>query len=110
MMEKRTIIAFVLSFAVLLLWSYVFAPKEEQVPPKGEPQKEAAAPQSGVPAKPQPAAPVQQPQPKERPTAEESLTAPEKDIVVETPLYVAVFFEHGAGDQELQAKKLYADP
>ena len=51
-MEKRTIIAFVLSFAVLLLWSYVFAPKEEQVPPKGEPPtreapKEAAAPQQG---------------------------------------------------------------
>jgi hypothetical protein len=40
-MEKRTIIAFVLSFAVLLLWSYVFAPKEEQAPPKGEPQREA---------------------------------------------------------------------
>ena len=104
MMEKRTIIAFVLSFAVLLLWSYVFAPKEEQVPPKGELQKEAAAPQSGAsesgaPGRAQPTAPVQPsvqpsvqpPQLKEPPTPELPLTAPEKDIVVETPLYVAVF-------------------
>jgi YidC/Oxa1 family membrane protein insertase len=85
-MEKKTIIAFALSFAVLLLWSYLFAPKEEQVPPK-----ETAAPQTGELAKPQPSAPVQQPQFKEQPSADESLTTPGKDIVVETPLYVAVF-------------------
>jgi YidC/Oxa1 family membrane protein insertase len=91
LMEKRTIIAFVLSFAVLLLWSYVFAPKEEQVPPKGEPPKETAAPQSGELGKHQPSAPVQQSQFKEQPSADESLTTPGKDIVVETPLYVAVF-------------------
>ncbi len=89
-MEKRTIIAFVLSFAVLLLWSYVFAPKEEQVAPKGEPPtqeatKEAAAPQKAEGAKPQPSGSLQ-PSP-----ADEALTTPQKDIVVETPLYVAVF-------------------
>ncbi len=91
-MEKRTIIAFVLAFAVLLLWSYFFAPKEDKVPPKEEPRKETvASPPSGEPAKKQPPAPAQKPQVQEQRAAEEVLVAPGKDVVVETPLYIAVF-------------------
>jgi YidC/Oxa1 family membrane protein insertase len=110
-MEKRTIIAFVLAFAVLLLWSYLFAPKEEKVPPKGEALKEAVAPQQAEVAKPQPSGSLQQPLLKQ-PAADEALTTPQKDIVVETPLYVAVFSgaEPAIKSFKLKNYTLTADP
>ena len=35
-MEKRTILAFALSFLVLILWSFLFNPSKDQVSKKGE--------------------------------------------------------------------------
>jgi len=105
-MEKRTIIAFVLSFLVLLIWSFLFTPREDQTPTTKEsevkkkdevsvehPQKqkpEAAPPQQekAVPAVPlQPAESV------------------ERKIYVETPLYQATFSNSGAKITGFRLKK-----
>ena len=57
-MDKKTILAFVLSLAVLILWSILFAPKPAQ---KTEPQtkEEPGKAQPAQPASPQPAPSVQ---------------------------------------------------
>jgi YidC/Oxa1 family membrane protein insertase len=93
-MEKKTLIAFVLSFAVLLAWSFLFGPKEAP-PPEVAPSKEPAvtpSPKEGVPPTPQSLSGAELP-------AKGTLADPgpvtEKETVVETPLYRAVFSNLG---------------
>ena len=57
-MEKKTIMAFVLSLAVLIVWSVVFAPQPAQK--TDSPAKEGTAPS--------PSAPGVSPQPRRRPS------------------------------------------
>jgi len=103
-MEKRTIVAFVLSFLVLLLWSTLFGPKEAQKPPapvapesKSAP---AAPPSTGTTAsKPVPLAQdgkTVSPPPVEQRT---------REITVETPLYKATFSNAGAAIKSFKLKK-----
>lgn len=102
-MEKKTIIAFVLSFAVLLLWSFLFGPQKE--PPKEEPPLQevpqtTGAPQATALAPPgvSPSAPIaQDPLP-------ETGSAPQKEVEVETPLYTAVFSNVGPTIRSLKLK------
>jgi YidC/Oxa1 family membrane protein insertase len=104
MLDKRTILAIVLSLAVLLVYQFFFVK-----PPV--PQK-AAAPQqateqikkntAGTPASPEkaanaPAGPVAQPE------------APARDIKVETPHYTAIFSTRGAALKSLKLKNYYQD-
>jgi YidC/Oxa1 family membrane protein insertase len=94
-MEKRTILAFALSFLVLILWSFLFNPSKDQVSKKGE-TPETVAPKTVS----------QSPETEIAPHAAISKTpektkiklAPEtdkKEVVVDTPLYRAVFTNAG---------------
>jgi len=107
-MEKKTILAFVLSLAVLIAWSVLFAPKPAQ---KTEPstKEETVQSQPAPTASPQPAPAVQK---MERPAGSMASTAEEKEVVVETPLYRAVFSSTGASIKSFKLKKyhLTADP
>ncbi|MEJ2724423.1 MAG: membrane protein insertase YidC [Deltaproteobacteria bacterium] len=108
-MEKRTIIAFVLSFLILIMWSFLFAPKKE------EPQKkEALAPEYAAKPSPQ-SQPLVAPQEQQLPPAapvHEPVLKKEREILVETPLYKAVFSTAGASIKSYKLKNYRetADP
>jgi len=107
-MEKKTILAFVLSLAVLVVWSIVFAPKPAQK--TDSPAKEGIAPSQPAPtASPQPAPSVQK---MEKPAEPAAVKGVEKEVTVETPLYRAVFSSTGASIKSFKLKKyrLAADP
>jgi YidC/Oxa1 family membrane protein insertase len=94
-MEKRTILAFVLSFLVLIIWSYVFGPSKEQVPEKGAPhEKESVKEASQSPTIPavNPAAIVETPRRTEGALISK---ATEREIEIDTPFYKAVFSNVG---------------
>jgi YidC/Oxa1 family membrane protein insertase len=96
-MEKRLIIAFALSFLVMLLWSYLVGTKQEKTPVISETAKKEspmAAPSAGQ-------APVNLAQAQGAVPA----AAAEKDIKVETPLYEAVFTSRGATIKSFKLKK-----
>jgi len=92
-MEKRLILAIVLSFAVLVIWQLVFVKK----PPPQEPIPEAVA-EIEKPPKQEPIQkkPLTVEETEEKiefqPVSEES----EEEIVVDTPLYRAVWINRGA--------------
>ncbi len=105
-MEKRTLIAFVLSFLILVLWSTFFAPTGKQPPPTGEPSRtpegrktvvEPAAPRTAaeatIPGTLQPVSPTPEP------------ATPEQVIHVETPLYSAVWSNVGGVLKSFRLKK-----
>jgi len=83
-MEKRVLLAFILSTTVLALWYYFFAP---QPPQPAAPQKPSAAP---VRAEKEEAARA------EVPEAPSSPSVPEREIRIETPLWTAIFHNRGA--------------
>ncbi len=97
-MEKRVLIAIVLCILVLVLWEKFFIPKRQPVPPSTPPKTEQAAkaPAETDKAETQPSqtpvseAPAATPPPLSTPTARAS-----RDVVVDTPLYRAVFTETG---------------
>ena len=104
-MEKRTILAFVLCIIVLIGWSYLFQPKE---PPK-EPgiedtgqQDQRPEPSPTKPSVPSPKIPLKLDQQEVKPTP---LDIDEKEIRVETPLYIAVFSNRGPTLKSFQLKK-----
>jgi YidC/Oxa1 family membrane protein insertase len=97
-MEKRTIVAFALSFFVLMAWSYLFAPKQEQIPPKPEvvtKSKEATTAATPATTGHQVTTPSagKDGAEKKDPTAE--VKAEEREIHVETPLFQATFSNAG---------------
>jgi YidC/Oxa1 family membrane protein insertase len=101
-MEKKTILAFVLSLAVLIVWSVVFAPQPAQK--TDSPAKEGTAPSPSAPGvSPQPSAPSVQKM--EKPAESPALKAEEKEVTVETPLYSAVFSSTGASIKRFKLKK-----
>lgn len=96
-MEKRALLAVIISLVILLVYQYYFAPAPpepgklaEKTQPAAKAPQEAVTPAEKKPesAPAAPAAPVQPPARIERP--------PGKEIVVETPLYRAVFDTRGA--------------
>jgi YidC/Oxa1 family membrane protein insertase len=102
-MEKKTILAFVLSLAVLILWSILFTPKPAQKtePP---PKEGTTRPQPAPTLQPQPAPGVQK---MERPAESIAATAEEKEVAVDTPLYRAVFSTTGASIKSFLLKKYH---
>jgi len=93
-MEKRTLLAIVLSILVLILWSYFFAPK----PPPG---KQRAVKPPEVPKKTEPVKGVKLPtQP-----LEEAKDLAGEEIIVETNLYRAVFSTKGAVIKRWELKR-----
>jgi YidC/Oxa1 family membrane protein insertase len=103
-MDRRTILAVVLSLLVFLVFTYLgqkFGPKpppEAPAPEKAEQAKPAPTPS------PPPQAPSAEPQ-AARPGPPAAPSRPAKEVVVETDLYRAVFTERGASLKSFQLKK-----
>ena len=105
-MEKRVVVAFVLSILVLLAWSLLFAPKPPEAPQKEEVtqvEKEKAVPQSVEP-------PITKVPTLPKEGAKLHPTGREKEIVVETPLYKAVFTNAGPTIKSFKLKKYRKTP
>jgi YidC/Oxa1 family membrane protein insertase len=98
-MEKRVLLAIILSLAVLLIWQALFPPpKPEKMPeiPSGEQLKDQPLSQKPVP-------PPAEKEPRKEvaqnltpPQTDRSALPPEKEIVITTDLYRATFSSHGA--------------
>ncbi|MFZ7112795.1 MAG: membrane protein insertase YidC [Desulfatiglandales bacterium] len=106
-MEKRTILALVLSFVVLFVWMTLFQPSPNQEPVGGE---ENAKGESAVVAplplsEPVTSLPAAQDQPAQIPPPVAPKAVEKKEIFVETPLYKAVFSNEGATIKSFQLKK-----
>jgi YidC/Oxa1 family membrane protein insertase len=103
-MEKRALLAFVLSVAILTIWSYWFVPQNQQPVPKEEPPS-AHQPQ----AAPKPPAPEPPPQALPQTSAGVPSVSPggEDELVleVETPLYTARLSSLGALLESWQLKR-----
>jgi YidC/Oxa1 family membrane protein insertase len=99
-MEKRLIIAVVLSIGVLYAYSFIFPPAKE-LPVSGS-AKQATI--SAAPAAPAQAV-VAQPVPTVAQPAAGQQAASARDISVDTELYSAVFSSQGAGLKKLVLKK-----
>jgi len=98
-MEKRAILAVVLSIVVFYIFSMVMGPDTKQVPaPKNQQQAVPQAPAAAPVAASATAAvsPVSQAQP---------ATALQKDVTVDTALYTAVFSAKGAALKSMTLKK-----
>ena len=111
-MEKRTILAFVLSFVVLVGWSMVFGPSRQAEHKSSPPGRQAAAPASaekttaGAAATSPPAVPAAVP----GRTSTAVPPAPrETKIRVDTPLYSAVFTNRGPGIRSFRLKKYHRE-
>jgi YidC/Oxa1 family membrane protein insertase len=98
-MEKRVLIAIVLSILVLVLWEKFFLPKIKPVPPSTSPAVEQTPTASPKPEKVE-VAPAPIPASKAPAVSTPSVPSPPahtgREVVVETPLYRAVFIETGA--------------
>jgi YidC/Oxa1 family membrane protein insertase len=91
-MEKRALLAFVLSMIIITAWTLLFSPPPTQPPPKEEPlkgeqgipseSKEVGLPSEGVTGPPA--------------SAEEPVQEAVRSIKVETPLYIAELGSKGA--------------
>jgi YidC/Oxa1 family membrane protein insertase len=102
-MEKRLILAIVLSFLVLALWQMVFMKNKPQVEPQvqAETPVQAAEP-SSPPASTEP--PAEAPSVK-APLFEEAKAEAERQVVVETSLYDAVWSNRGASLRSWKLKE-----
>ncbi len=113
-MEKRTLIAFALSFLVLILWSTLYAPQGTRPPARQEQPFGTEAQQPAVePAPPQPVAKRPQAPPVEASSAVEPIEpVREEQIRVETPLYSATWSNVGGRLRAFRLKKYResADP
>jgi YidC/Oxa1 family membrane protein insertase len=109
-MDRRTILAVVLSFLVFLVFTYLGdkygskPPPEAPVPETAEPTEPTPPAKPAVQPSPVPWDPRAEPQMSPRePTARP--TRPPREIVVETDRYRAVFTEQGASLTSFQLKK-----
>ncbi len=104
-MEKRTILAFLLSFLVLIVWTYIFGPKQDRR------QKGEMLPQKETPKEilePLKYPDLSRPKPSkvlEKGAKEIVSKVAEKTIEVYTPLYSAVFSNAGPTIKSFKLKK-----
>ena len=108
-MEKRALVAVIISLVILVLWQYYFAPSPPEAP-KEKPGQEKVAPAAKTPEEAGKAvAPAEKkPGVVPIPTAQapQAIKAePGKDVTVDTPLYTAVFDTRGARLKDFKVKK-----
>ncbi|GFO58806.1 membrane protein insertase YidC [Geomonas silvestris] len=104
-MEKRTIIAIVLSIGVLYAYSYLFPPAKPAVAPGTSAKQAQLSSGKQVPAvMSAPAVAAAAPVAPAAAVAGQPAAAP-RDIIVDTDLYSAVFSTQGAGLKKLVLKK-----
>jgi len=108
-MEKRALLAVIISLIILVLWQYYFAPPPPQTD-KEKPAAEKGLPtgltKEGVEKVPLPA--TKTPEAVSLPSAQapaEIKAHPGKEVTVETPLYTAVFDTRGARLKDWKVKK-----
>ncbi len=97
-MEKRVLLAIVLCIIVLVLWEKFFVPKKQPPPPTTSPKVEQPTPAPATQEKvtPEiPPAPVSEAPQATVPSVPPPTARPGRDVVVESPLYRAVFTERG---------------
>jgi YidC/Oxa1 family membrane protein insertase len=105
-MDKRTLLAIVLSIVVLFIYQNFFVKppdKTQQAAPTR--QETTVAPQAAEPAPVQEKATAPQRAATGRMAAAQTAAGTERDIVVETPLYLAVFTTRGAALKSFQLKQ-----
>ena len=102
-MDKRTLLAFVLSFLILFLWSVFFTPKKHQGPekPHGQTVHSQSKP---APKKENLANPVTSPQPTALPVITK-VNIKEKLVLVDTPLYKAEISNVGPTIKSFKLKR-----
>jgi YidC/Oxa1 family membrane protein insertase len=105
MMEKKTLLAFALSFLILVAWSFFFAPREKQPSQvqKGPAEEKpiVSAPMTPTETSPAPRAPGGG----EATSVSPLTTVEEKELVVETDLYRAVLSNAGPTIKSLKLKR-----
>ncbi|MEJ2672488.1 MAG: membrane protein insertase YidC [Deltaproteobacteria bacterium] len=101
-MERRAMIALGLSFLVFLVFIYFGQKMKRPAPPAPSTQTIPAKPAAPAPAPPPVAA---RPTPPPPPPMPATTARPAKDVVVDTPLYHAVFTESGGRLKSFQLKK-----
>ena len=109
-MDRRTILAVVLSFLVFLLFTFLGEKYGSKTPTKAPTPKTAETTTPAKPAPPAPASKAVPPAPSaqapaSRPTPASTPSRPAREVVVETDLYKAVFTERGASLKSFQLKK-----
>jgi YidC/Oxa1 family membrane protein insertase len=104
-MDKKTLLAFALSFLVLFAWSFMFEhkssqkPQPEKAPVAASEEKPSPLPKkAAIPPAPAPDIAGQMP-------IEQETQIPKKEIRVETPLYSAVFSNVGPTIKSFKLKK-----
>jgi YidC/Oxa1 family membrane protein insertase len=105
MMEKKTLLAFALSFLVLIAWSLFFAPREKQpdLVQKGPSEEKPIA---SAPLTPMETSAAPHPSVGGEPTQVSPLpTGEEKELIVETNLYRAVLTNAGPTIKSLKLKQ-----
>jgi len=95
-MDKRTVIAVVLSFLVIVGYQFLF-PGEPQKAPVQKPAEQQTAPDA---AKKEPAQKTEAPKP-----VAETVVADEKEVIVENDLFSAVFTSRGGTIKSLTLKQ-----
>ena len=95
-MEKRMILAFVFSFLILMLWSFVFAPKEDKTPQIEDAKHKKSEQSVSETAKPSLLKPAISPKTIKKKDGIIIPTLQEKEVTIETPLYKATFSNVGA--------------
>lgn len=101
-MDKRVLLAVVLSLLVLYLFDAYFAPPKKQQPPKKAGETiETPMPEKKV------GEVLEEKKMDSYPSAPHGVSMPEKEVKVETPLYSAVFSSHGATLKRWSLKKYF---
>ena len=109
-MDKRTLLAVVLSIIVLLIYQNFFVKPPVKTEPAPQ-QQTAVAPQAAKPSPESTAATAAAPAAPAQPTAAAHRTPPqvstgtERDVVVETPLFRALLTTRGGTLKSLQLKQ-----
>jgi YidC/Oxa1 family membrane protein insertase len=102
-MERRALIALALSFLVFVVFIYYGDRFQRPLSPAPSTQTPEAPPPAPAPPAPPPAA--ARPAPPAPPPLRPPTARPAKDVVVDTPLFRAVFTEQGARLKSFQLKK-----
>jgi YidC/Oxa1 family membrane protein insertase len=100
-MEKRALLALVISFIIFIGFGYVQQKYLPQPPPVATPNEEPQAAAKKLPS-PEPIKP-----PAASPAAPPTADRQPQEVIVETPLYRAVFTEQGARVKSFRLKKFW---
>ena len=103
-MERRALIALALSFVVFMAFIYYGEKTKPLMAPSPATQTTKAPTEAPAPA-PAPSPAAVRPTPPGSPPVKAPATRPAKDVVVDTPLFKAVFTELGARLKSFQLKK-----